>query len=58
MGRPAETILLAILGAGDNEVLALFRIISDPVLFIVINIGQSKYVGNTLEVIPHLPIPK
>ena len=54
--RPAETSLLTVLDAGENEVLAHLRFISDPVLVIVRDVGQYKYVGNTLGVIPDLSI--
>ena len=50
--------LLAVLGASDNEVLDFLRVISDPVLIIVIDVAQSKDVGNTLGIIPHSPIPR
>ena len=58
MGRPAETSLLTVLGAGENGVLDILRFILDPILVIVRDVGQSKDVGNTLGVIPHAPIPK
>ena len=58
MGRPVETSLLTILGAGGDEVFALLRIISDPVILIVSNVGQYKDVGDTIGLVLDLYIPR
>ena len=55
--RPAETSLFAVLSVGDNEVIALSGVISDPVLVVGNNVIQSKDVVNTLGVITNWPIP-
>ena len=57
-GRPAETSLLTILGAGDDEFFALLRIISDPVILIVSNVGQYKDVGDTPGLVLDLSITR
>ena len=51
-------LILSVLGAGGDKVLALFIFISYPVLVIVSDAEQSKDVGNTLEVTPQFPIPR
>ena len=58
MGRPVETSLLTILGTGGDEVFALLRIISDPVILIVSNVGQYKDVGDTIGLVLDLYIPR
>ena len=51
-------LILSVPGAGGDKVLAFFRLISDPVLVIVSDAGQSKDVGNTLGVVSKLPITR
>ena len=50
--------LLTTLSTGDDEIFALSRVISDPVLIFVRDVGNPKDVGNTLGVIPHWTIPR
>ena len=57
MGSSAETILLAVLDAGDDEVLALLGVILNPILAVIVDVGHSNDVGDTLWVIPYFPVP-
>ena len=56
--RHAETSLFTVLGAGDNGVLTLLRVITDPLLAIISRVVNSKNVGDTLGMIPNLSIPR
>ena len=51
-------LILSVPGAGGDKVLAFLRLISDPVLVIVSDAGQSKDVGKTLGVVSQLLIPR
>ena len=47
-GALAETIILTVLGASDDEVISLLGVILDPVIVILGNVGQFKDVGDRL----------